>query len=209
MFTITPAAPADVPAAATVLAEAFEHDTVMGSLTSGSDRPRARLAELFGALMRSGSLHAGRIDLARRDRDGAILGAAIWETPQHRTSLLRQLAELPGFVRALGWHRLGEAVRLQSRLAAHRPAEPHWYLAQIGVSAEARGTGVGSVLLRSRLQAIDATGLPAYLESSNERNRALYRRMGFATIAAVPALQDVTPAAMWRRPAAVVAPSVA
>lgn len=202
MFTITPAAPADVPAAATILAEAFERDTVMGSLTSASDQPRVRLAELFGALMRSGSLHAGRIDLARRDEDGAILGAAIWELPGHRTSLLRQVAELPAFARALRWRGLRAAMRLQSRLAAHRPAEPHWYLAQIGVGAEARGAGVGSALLKSRLGMIDATGLPVYLESSNERNRGLYRRLGFASIATISGVPNVSPAAMWRAPVA-------
>ncbi|WP_277212903.1 GNAT family N-acetyltransferase [Isoptericola croceus] len=201
MFTITPAAPADIPAAATVLAEAFEHDTVMASLTSGSGRPRARLTELFGALMRSGSLHAGRIDLARRDEDGAVLGAAIWELPNRRTSLLQQLAELPTFACALGWRGLRAATRLQSRLAAYRPVEPHWYLAQIGVGAEARGAGVGSALIRSRLQVIDSAGLPAYLESSNERNRALYSRMGFAAIATVTGIPDASPTAMWRAPA--------
>lgn len=201
MFTITPAAAADVPAAAAVLAEAFERDTVMGSLTSGSDQSRIRLAELFGALMRSGPLHGGRIDLARRDEDGAILGAAIWETPGHRTSFLRQLAELPAFARALGWDGLRAGMRIQSRLAAHRPAEPHWYLAQVGVGAEARGSGVGSALLASRLGAIDATGLPAYLESSNERNRALYRRMGFVSIATISGVPNASPAGMWRAPA--------
>lgn len=207
MFTITPAAPADVPAAAAVMAEAFERDTVMASLTAGSDQPRVRLAELFGALMRSGSLRAGRIDLARRDDDGRILGAAIWEAPDHRTSLLRRLTELPTFVRALGWGGLRTAMRLQSRLAVHRPAEPHWYLAQIGVSAEARGAGVGSALLASRLGVIDSTGLPAYLESSNERNRALYRRMGFANIATISGLPNASPAAMWRAPVAAPLPA--
>lgn len=207
MFTITPAAPADVPAAAAVMAEAFERDTVMASLTSGSDQPRVRLAALFGALIRSGPLHTGRIDLARRDRDGAILGAAIWEAPGHRPSLLRQLAELPAFARALGWGGLRAAMRLQSRLAVHRPAEPHWYLAQIGVGAEARGTGVGSALLTSRLGVIDSTGLPAYLESSNERNRALYRRMGFANIATISGLPNAAPAAMWRAPVAAPLPA--
>jgi ribosomal protein S18 acetylase RimI-like enzyme len=201
MFTIAPAAPADVPAAAAVLAGAFERDTVMTTLTSGSDQPRARLTELFGALMRSGSLHAGRVDLARRDEDGQILGAAIWEAPGRRTSLLRQVAELPAFARALGWAGLRAAIRLQSRLAVHRPAEPHWYLAQIGVSAEARGAGVGSALLNSRLRTIDTTGQPAYLESSNERNRALYRRAGFSTIATVSGIPNASPAAMWRTPA--------
>lgn len=198
MFTIAPIAPADVPATARVLAEAFEHDAVMASLMPRTDQRRARLTEFFGALIRSGALNAGRIDLARRDDDGAVLGAAIWEAPGHHASIWRQLAELPAFLRALGWRGLSAAARLQATLAAHRPAEPHWYLAQIGVSGQARGAGVGSALLKSRLEMIDAAGMPAYLESSNERNRALYRRLGFGTIAMVTGIPDAEPAAMWR-----------
>ncbi|MFB2554141.1 GNAT family N-acetyltransferase [Herbiconiux liangxiaofengii] len=199
MFTIAPASPADLPAASAALASAFEHDTVMGTLTRGADA-RGRLELLFLALTRSGGLTAGRLDLARRDSDGLILGAAIWEAPGHRASLLAQARQLPAFLRALGARGLLAAARVQSTLAEHRPAEPHWYLAQIGVTAEARGAGVGSALLDRRLTQIDLAGEAAYLESSNERNRALYRRHGFTSIGQVHGIPDARPAAMWRRP---------
>lgn len=201
MFTIVPASPADVPAAASVLASAFAHDTVMGTLVEGENR-QSRLAGLFRALIRAGALHSGRIDLARRNSDGLLLGAAIWQRPGRHPSLVAQARELPGFVRALGWRGLRDAIRIQTTLARHRPAEPHWYLAQIGVSGEARGAGVGSALLRSRLEKVDAEGLPAYLESSNERNRALYRRHGFESIATISGIPNARPAAMWRTPSA-------
>ena len=197
MFTIAPASSADVPAAASVLASAFANDTVMGTLIDGQYK-ESRLARLFRALMRTGALRTGRIDLTRRDTDGGLLGAAIWEPPGRHFSLLDQARELPSFVRALGWGGLGRAVRIQRTLAHHRPAEPHWYLAQIGVSAEARGMGVGSALLESRLEQIDAEGLPAYLESSNERNRALYRRHGFESIASIDRIPNASPTGMWR-----------
>jgi GNAT superfamily N-acetyltransferase len=176
MFTIVPASPADVPAAASALASAFTHDTVMGTLVDGEDR-QLRLAGLFRALMRAGVLHSGRLDLAIRDTDGSLLGAAIWEQPGRHPSLFTQPREMPSFVRALGWRGLRHAIRVQTTLARHRPTEPHWYLAQIGVSAEARGAGVGSAFLKSRLEKVDAEGLPPYLEAANERNRALYRRL--------------------------------
>ena len=148
--------------------------------------------------MRAGALRSGRIDLARRESDGLLLGAAIWQQPGQRPSLLTQACELPGFVRALGWRGLRDAIRVHTILTRHRPTEPHWYLAQIGVSAEARGAGVGSALLRSRLEKIDAEALPAYLESSNERNRALYRRHGFESIGTIAGVPNARPAAMWR-----------
>ncbi|WP_285042903.1 GNAT family N-acetyltransferase [Plantibacter sp. LMC-P-059a] len=197
MFTIAPASPADLEEAAAVLATAFRQDTVTSTLVSGADRGR-RLALLFQAMLRSGAASSSRVDLARRDTDGVVLGVAVWEMPDARHSLLDQARQLPMFVRALGLRGLPRAMRLQRTLAAHRPAEPHWYLAQIGVGDGARGAGVGGALLESRLRAIDAAALPTYLESSNERNRALYRRSGFRSIASITGIPGVAPAAMWR-----------
>lgn len=197
MFTIAPASPADLEEAAAVLATAFRQDTVTSTLVSGSDR-ECRLALLFEAMMRSGAPSSGRVDLARRDTDGVVLGVAVWETPDARHSVLDQVRQLPRFARALGLRGLPRAMHLQRTLALHRPVEPHWYLAQIGVGDGARGAGVGGALLESRLRAVDAAGLPVYLESSNERNRALYRRSGFRSIASITGIPGVTPAAMWR-----------
>lgn len=94
MFTIVPASPADVPAAASTLASAFAHDTVMGTLVHGEDR-QSSLAGLFRALMRAGALQSGRIDLARRESDGLLLGAAIchyrhWVRRHSRSPLPRK-----------------------------------------------------------------------------------------------------------------------
>lgn len=200
MFTITPAAPADVQAIADVLAEAFQTDTVVAAAT-GRRRPDVpRLAAFFRPLVRAGALRHGRVDLARDTTDGSILGVALWEAPAAGSHLLTQAAELPAFLRALGLRGLLRAARSQAVLASFRPAAPHWYLAQIGVSARARGAGVGSALLASRLEALDATHEAAYLESSNERNRSLYLRNGFATIATIGGIPGVEPAGMWRAP---------
>jgi GNAT superfamily N-acetyltransferase len=55
-----------------------------------------------------------------------------------------------------------------------RPSEELWYLA--GVGAVTRGRGIGTALLRHRLDVV--TG-PAYLESSKRENIPLYERFGF------------------------------
>lgn len=197
MFTIAPASRADIPEVTSVLATAFSADTVMGTLIRG-ERREARLALLFSGLLRSSALKTGRIDLAKRATDGAIIGAAVWERPGRSSSLVDQIWQLPSFVRALRWRGLRSALHLQATLARYRPAEPHWYLAQIGVSPEARGAGVGSALLESRLGILDLEKAPAYLEPSNERNRVLYRRHGFVTIATIEGIPLAKPAAMWR-----------
>jgi ribosomal protein S18 acetylase RimI-like enzyme len=71
-------------------------------------------------------------------------------------------------------------------------------LAEIGVSSAARGFGVGTLLLEHRLELIDHTRDAAYLESSTERNRALYRRHGFVELGIIEGLPSGAPMAMWR-----------
>ncbi|MBB2974669.1 ribosomal protein S18 acetylase RimI-like enzyme [Microbacterium endophyticum] len=197
MFTISPASPSDVSVVSRMLAATFSDETVMSTLIHGSHR-QERFTELFAAILRSSALRTGRVDLARRQSDGMVLGAAIWEHPSQRASILAHLRELPTFVGALGWRGLRGAIQLKTTLARHRPAEPHWYLSQIGVSVEARGAGVGAALLESRLKSIDADAAPAYLESSNERNRSLYRRHGFEAVSLISGIKNAHPMAMWR-----------
>ena len=60
------------------------------------------------------------------------------------------------------------------------PADlPHWYLHYLGASPESQGRGLGSALLAPVLERCDREGLPAFLETSTPRARALYSRHGF------------------------------
>lgn len=197
-MTVSSAGPADTPAAAHVLAEAFRDDPVVGPLVVGRRRD-PRLRALFAALLRSGARSGVQIDLAR-DTDGRILGVATWEPPGHRLTFRQQLPEVAGYARAVGFRGLLTGMRLELALARCRPRAPHWYLAELGVGDGARGRGIGSALLRSRLTTIDAARLPAYLESSSERNRTLYRRFGFSTVQRITRMPHADPAGMWRRP---------
>ena len=196
MLTVTPARPADIPAAALVLADAFRDDPVVGPLVVGRRREQ-RLRALFEALLRSGARSGVLIDTAR-DARGRVVGVATWEPPGHRLTFLHQLPELPRYARAVGLRGLVTGMRLELALARFRPRAPHWYLAELGVRDGARDRGVGSALLRFRLTTIDAARLPAYLESSSERNRTLYRRFGFNTLHRISRLPHADPAGMWR-----------
>jgi ribosomal protein S18 acetylase RimI-like enzyme len=81
----------------------------------------------------------------------------------------------------------------------HPHDPPHWYLFILGVEQAAQGQGLGSALLAHMLARVDADGMPAYLESSNERNLALYGRHGFRVTAEVviPGGPRIWP--MWRK----------
>ena len=63
--------------------------------------------------------------------------------------------------------------------------EDAWYLAFIAVDPAKQGQGIGSFLLKEALKMIDEKGDRAYLEASNERNKALYERYGFEMIGKV------------------------
>jgi ribosomal protein S18 acetylase RimI-like enzyme len=149
-------------------------------------------------MLSSGPLHAGTVDVAV-GADGTIMGTAVWEAPLGRGSQARHLiGQIPNYLRALGAKGAIAAIRHRAVLQRPRPRLPHWYLGEIGVSAEARGQGVGSVLLDHRLALIDRANEATYLESSTERNRALYRRHGFFDLGPITGLPSGRPEAMWR-----------
>lgn len=65
------------------------------------------------------------------------------------------------------------------KMEQSHPEEAHWYLPLIGVEPNAQGKGLGGQLMRHAVARCDQERAPAYLEASNRRNVALYRRFGF------------------------------
>ncbi|MGW0199279.1 GNAT family N-acetyltransferase [Nonomuraea sp. NPDC003201] len=83
----------------------------------------------------------------------------------------------------------------------HPDHEPHLYLACMGVVGGRQGAGLGTAMLRHRLERADADGLAAYLEASSPRSRDLYLRHGFEDLGEPVRVADsplLWP--MWRRP---------
>ena len=68
-----------------------------------------------------------------------------------------------------------------------------WYLPFIAVDPSQQRKGIGSFLLKEALKMIDEKGDRAYLEASNESNKALYERHGFVEIGRVQ-FEDSPPA---------------
>ena len=78
--------------------------------------------------------------------------------------------------------------------------EDSWYLAFIAVDPAQQRKGIGSFLLKEALQMIDERGDRAYLEASNEQNKALYERHGFVEIGKVQIKDSPTAYPMIRDP---------
>lgn len=96
-----------------------------------------------------------------------------------------------------------ERVELIGRLTAdiHPAGRAHEYLWMIGVQPGRQGEGLGTALIRHVLDRCDREDLPAYLEASSARSRALYERLGFEPARAPLALPDgPTMWPMWREP---------
>jgi len=150
-----------------VFATAFAADPVMRWVIADPVRDRSVFEGLDLAL--HGAPHSSELLY-----DGTVaVGAAQWDPPGYEPAAHQSVRSLPIFTRALR-ARLPRGIALAVSTARRRPKEPHWYLATIG--ALSKGQGIGTTLLRHRLEQIDG---PAYLESSNVANNPLYERFGF------------------------------
>lgn len=173
MTEITVAPSDDVALVSAVLAQAFAADPVIRWLNPD---PR-RDVRIFHTLVRW--VHGPRATVDLATRDGVAVGAGVWDRPGHRLSSGQQVASIFSFLRALG-PRIGRGAALERVFTPKRPTEPHWYLGQLGAATP--GLGVGTALLTEGAGRVDADGVPAYLESSNEANVPLYERFGFQVI---------------------------
>ena len=176
------------------LAKTFWDDPVMNHIFRNGKRRDAGLKTYFGTQMRADYMPFGGCWTT----DG-YAGSAIW-APAGKpllTGLRAMLTMLP--VLPYVYTRMPTTFRVLNLVESMHPKEPHWYLATLGTAVELQGRGVGSALMRPVLEHCDAEGLPAYLESSKERNVPFYRRHGFEVVREV-SLPDSGPKiwTMWR-----------
>ncbi|MFC3997626.1 GNAT family N-acetyltransferase [Nocardiopsis sediminis] len=199
MIGVRDIGPNEAGTAARVLAGAFADDPVMARLVRPAARNRrAKLTELFRAAVLSS--RPQDVDVARRDGSDEILGVAVWRSPAGGGPLLRAVPALLRAAAVLGPGSLLALARYDLAVRPHLPPPPYWHLVDIGVSATARGEGVGTALLNHRLGVIDARGEAVFLEATTPESRRLYERSGFQ---ACGALTGVTAGATaMLRPAA-------
>lgn len=196
---VRPATEADHEAAAEALALAFADDPAWAHLLPEGDSAACaeRLLTYFAADI--GNL-VPRYRSVWVTEDGS--GAAVWAPPgRWRVPVARTLRPTRQMATAFG-SRLPLAIWTQLRFERLHPRSPkHWYLQYLGVEPRRQGRGLGGALMKPVLQLCDREQTPAHLESSNERNRALYERNGFAFSEAFnlprggPEIHE-----MWRQP---------
>src|SRR5579875_782360 len=169
------AQPADIPALAGTMAQAFFDDPVMAWLLPDAGRRRSRLRHYFDLELRLVGLARGEVWTTEGGQAAAIA------TPPDRWALPWAVAVRHGlaFTRAFGM-RLPLAAALLQLMEHHHLREAHFYLPYIGVAPASQGQGLGTRVLGPTLSKCDELNLPAYLEATSPRNAALYERLGFS-----------------------------
>ena len=169
---------ADAPGVAAAVAEGFYDDPLLSWVFRDDARRLRRLTDAFTLYLRRVWLQHGHCFTTDR-----LAGGAFWLPPgAWQMGFVAQLRLLPALVGFSG----RDFPRLMGFLSAmerEHPHDRHWYLPVIGVAPAWQGRGFGSALLRPVLEICDRERLPAYLEASSPRNRALYERHGFAVVA--------------------------
>ena len=180
---------------ADILADAFANDPVMTWVI-----PNQALYQPFYSIM------LRRLFLEQQhtfvDTEGR--GAAMWLPPGVSFEIPMNLAQLTLIMRLIftrGPKVIKRLAAVQEAMGRHHPHIPHYYLQSVGARQAHQGQGVGSALLKHLTPEIDAAHMPAYLESSAERNVPLYQRHGFEIIAEEKLGGDGPPMWFMLRPA--------
>jgi ribosomal protein S18 acetylase RimI-like enzyme len=195
--TIHVATKGELDVAAADLTAAFVDDPIFNWFMRTDAKRDAARGRFFRVILREAAFPDGQIE---RPTGGG--GAAVWlpsETigpqPVHR-----EIRALPMLLNAAGVGRMGRLMKLRDAMDSRHPMDrPHDYLWFLGVHPSAQGAGIGSKLLKSRTDRMDATGRCGFLETATPRNLPLYRRHGFEIVADYrPAPDGPLIWAMWR-----------
>jgi GNAT superfamily N-acetyltransferase len=200
MQPVRPATATDVDRLSATLARAFDDDPIMTWAMPDTERRQRGLLKIFDRYLRTIYLpdrHSYTVDV-----DGGVGGGALWAPPGKPRpgirDLLRQAPLLPVLGRRIGM------LRLLAELDKRHPYDaPHFYLAVLGTEPALQGKGYGSALLAPVLEQCDREGIPAYLESSKERNVPFYARHGWKVTGEIRVPRsDKRLGTMWREPRA-------
>jgi GNAT superfamily N-acetyltransferase len=188
--------PIEVRAMADLLVRSFDDDPVAGFMFPGDRRRRLGLHSFFTTQIRRQYMPYGHV-YTTEDHGGV----AVWGPPDRPVAHVRELLQLLPTAPFLVSTQMIHALKLLADIDAAHPKEPHWYLATLGADPARQGTGIGSALLGITLAKADEDGMPAYLESSKERNIPLYARFGFEVIGEINAPRGGPMLwRMWREP---------
>lgn len=198
MVNVTRVGRQDIGPAGDTMARAFLDDPVF-VWAFPDERTRLKRMMAMNAAMLPPMLGLDHAELYTTD-DHA--GLAIWAGPETwQTPTSAMLRAMPRLMKAMGLSGIRKFVSFTNALMKVHPHEPHWYLAGIGTDPPKQGTGVGSALIRKKLDVCDTQRLPAYLETQKPQNVPYYEKFGFRVTGEMdPPLDAPHMWLLWRDP---------
>ena len=187
---IRPATLAEHDSAVELLADAFAHDPAVSAATARASEPDVARRAIFRTSLVTTLRQGGTLLVAEGPNE--LLGAAIVRDPARGrfSEAIGQMSAGFSFLRLLGLLDakaltfLNNADRASRR---HAPREPHHVLIAVGVTAEARGLGVGRALVEATVDRAreHPTSWGVSLETENRNNVDRYARWHFDLLASV------------------------
>lgn len=188
----------DIPELAETLAQAFDKDPVMQWIIRQDKHRTEALRDAFEYYL-SDSIPYGEVTIT-----DDLKACAMWLPPgvwSEKPPLLEYLGMLVQIVKWSGLGRIRRFIEDDNLEYARKPAEPHYYLAILGVRPGFQGKRYGSRLIEYTLARVDELEMPAYLENSNIANQSLYESHGFKVIDSFTLSKGgPTEWCMWREP---------
>jgi ribosomal protein S18 acetylase RimI-like enzyme len=184
----------EVPAVARSIARAFFEDPAYMAMFPDASTRIDRTGRFLETILRVVYLPHNEVWITDDAR-----ACAAWAPPRRWHVGLLQTVRLAPLVRIFRAQSIG-ALRMLDGIQKKHPQTPHHYLAFLGVDPDAQGRGLGGAVLRPVLERCDAERGDAYLESTNPKNHAFYRRQGFVIRDTVPLPSGVTASLMTRTP---------
>lgn len=166
--------------AAEILTDAFVDEGGMNYWLR-QDRQKDPARRRFFDVVVADGVHPQR-ELWIAESDGRAVGSAIWLGPNLKAydfTFLQEMQLAPMLISIAGIAGTLRGLALAEQLEKYHPKAPHAHLVFLGIATAAQGKGFGSAILKATLAPVDAQHLPAYLETSSQRNVDLYQRYGF------------------------------
>jgi GNAT superfamily N-acetyltransferase len=170
---------ADLESLVDTLASAFADDVMIR--WPMPDATREDDQALFRAIM------APYVELGVAWKIGDALGCAAWLPPAEAAQFAEIELATRDEINRLTSDGGARYAKFWDWIESHLPAEPCWLLDLVGVRPDRQGLGIGRTLVTHGVKRAHAAGQPAFLETGNRSNVALYEALGFRVVHHEPA----------------------
>jgi len=193
-ITARAATASDIGPGSATLGRAFMDDPLICHLLPDEPSRPEKMPRLFALLFKLG-LPYGCCDVT------ADYGAvALWRPPNKwEIPFWQYIVNAREFLGTFGFAGARQVTAVMDIVEKRHPHEPHYYLQAIGTDPAKQGKGYGGVVIRRQLAAADEARMPAYLESSKEKNIPIYQSFGFEVAGEIKIPNGPTLWPMWRK----------